>query len=155
MKFTSEVSVEGKGIDSIIKKMETMEKYEATAGFYGKMHPVHGVLDTYIAEVNNYGDDEIPERPFMDSAGTHSVIEIDRESPKLIGRIFAGEIPVRTGLKRLGEIEAKWISQLIITNYFTDNAKYTQKLKGKNDPLVDTGWLAENVDSKVEKKHGQ
>ena len=152
MKFTSEVSVEGKGIDSIISKMKTMDNYEATAGFYGKTHPVHGVKDTYIAEVNNYGDDVTPERPFMDTAATHSIIEIDRKMADLMYRILSGQIPVRSTLKELGEIEAKWISQFIITNYFTENAPATIDDKGFDDPLVHTGWMAENVDSKVRKK---
>ena len=156
LKITAEVKSDTKALDNIFKRLETLKNYEGSAGFYGKRHPVHGVTDAQIAASNEYGDpiNNIPERPFMRTAAAHSTLMVSNELKKRWPQHLKGKITTKTLLKDLSEKEAEMIKRFIITNDFVDNAAFTIAEKGFNDPLVNTGWLAENVDTKVRRKDG-
>lgn len=154
MKITAKVVSNTSFLDSLEKKLKTLTTYEGSAGFYGKMHPTHGVRDVEIAVTNEYGDptNNIPSRPFMRTAASHSGLMISNELKKLWPKYLKGQIKTVSLLKQLSEKEAEMIKRFIITNDFVDNSAFTIAQKGFNDPLVNTGWLAENVDTKVRKK---
>lgn len=154
MKFTSKTVSNQKGLNSILKKLKTLETHEGTAGFYGKMHPTHGVTDTEIAVKNEWGvpEEKIPSRPFMSTAASQGALKMNRLASKLFGQWLQGKITTKTMLKKLSEEEAEWIKHFIIHNSFEPNSDRTLEGKPGDQPLVNTGWLSENVGTKVRKK---
>ena len=116
--------------------------------FDGKPHPKTGETEATIAAINEFGVPSlnIPERPFMAATirdtkvGTKLAEELKRNltqqrarfSWKVVGKFYANEVAVTI----------RDFSQ-------PANAPLTISLKGFDNPLVETGHMMRNVDTRV------
>lgn len=158
MKTSIETTLDKKVLDSIIRRMETLDNWEGVAGFDNSIHPTHGEALVDMMIMNEYGgydptiNAEIPSRPALRTAGPLSANSIEKKAITLWGQFIKSEIKVPTFYKQLAEEEAIWIADIIRTNTFTPNAPLTLAYKSGTQPLVDTGYTADHVMSKAQKK---
>ena len=116
--------------------------------FDGKPHPKTGETEATVAAINEFGVESlnIPERPFMAATardtkvGERLAIEVKRNLFKQRSKF---------NWKAIGRFYAKEVSTTIRDFSQPVNAPLTISLKGFNNPLVETGTLMRNVDTRV------
>ena len=118
-------------------------------GFFdGKPHPKTGVSEATVAAINEFGveSDNIPERPFMAATARNT---------KVAGKL-ARELKQNLSSQRgafnwnvVGQFYANEVSITIRDFATPPNAPLTISLKGFDNPLVETGHMMRNVDTRV------
>ena len=133
-------------IELMKKLKDYAPTHRITVGFHansnaGKPHPNSKLTTVEIARINHYGNDRIPERPFLD-------VSIANKQGNLIARVNSD---LRKGLtpdqvsERLGA-RAVGIVQKYITDLRTPpNSPRTIAKKGSSNPLIDTGLMRQSV----------
>lgn len=150
-------SLDNKKLLSIIALSKNIDHVQGSAGFFPEqIHPVHGLPLGLIARKNNYGSlaEKIPPRPFF----TYALATCDnavgdvfkRETVQLFHHSHGNRL--RSILLKAAKSMENWIQVYILSDgLYPRNAPYTEKKKGFNRPLFETGYMAANVKSKVEK----
>ena len=152
----AKTNVDTTGLKSLIKKLDNLEDWDGEAGFDDRIHPKHDVPMSEIAEVNEYGDSDknTPSRPFMRTAADQSQVAIQRMFIKQYGLFIRGKTTSRNMMSKLAQEESEWIADVIRNNSFHKNAALTIALKGGTQPLVNSGYMADHVNSKAVKTTG-
>lgn len=143
--------------DALLKNIATLTKSESEAGFYSDQgHPNSEDSLAQIATLNNFGGEnpdptrgDIPARPFMTFSVQNAERTVGRKMAKgLEGLLKSGNVFNALDLPA-AELQ-KWIGWTIeMEELYTPNAPATISKKGRDEPLSDSGYLAENVERKV------
>ena len=143
-------------IDEILKDLEELNGVEVSAGYYNnKPHPEHD--DTYpnIAFYNTFGALGLPRRPFMQDAGQMNIKKIT----KIVGEAVVDSLQnksTKESLDKVAKQQKSDIKSAITNNNYLPNAEpyRTEKLElyGSSQPLIATGAMRDNIDTKISKK---
>lgn len=106
-----------------------------------------GVTALFKATVNNYGLG-VPKRPFMSVAFAQN----ESKYKKLIKDGFKKSLPSLSILKRIGVIGQSDVQKTIVDFKSPPNSDATVKIKGDNNPLIDSSHMVQSVSHSVEVK---
>jgi len=116
--------------------------------FDGSPHPKTGETEATVAAINEFGVESlnIPERPFMATTARSTKV----------GPVIAGEVKRQLSNSRggfrwntVGKFYANEVAVTIRDFSQPANAPMTISLKGFDNPLVETGHMMRNVDTRV------
>jgi hypothetical protein len=152
------VKLDLSGVKQLRRQLEKVAASEVDVGFLdGKAHPAEppgGLNLPSIALIQEFGAPEanIPPRPFMSE--TFRTSKAFKFAAAKLRMIFRGmNTDVRHSLfYLLGKFVAGEMSRNIKDWSEPANAPFTVDKKGFNDPLVETGFMRDNVDIRVKPK---
>ncbi len=132
--------------------------FQAFVTFGGKRATVKaGILDSAPAEVqkraiyNNFGTEDIPERPFLNNALRDNKSSYSWMIRKGALAAIIRRKPIADTMEDIGKKMVDDIQHEIITLHTPPNADSTVAKKGFNDPLIETYEMVETVDYEVER----
>ncbi len=154
IKTYSKVKSNLRGLAALKKKMKSITQYSAQAGYYDNKHPTAGISYAYLASIHEYGtrDGRIPQRDFITRAYLDWATSIKDDAEKAARDIIYRGVPVRTALKKIADEGAVFITNAAYSFDSPANAASTIRKKGFDNPLIETGKLANGVKTKVVKK---
>lgn len=151
--LTVQISKKKDILGKIIKRLETSVNDESRIGFFdGEMHPSGNPVAT-IAMINDVGSITNPPRPFM-SLGLKSILRSNayrKMYADYLRKILSGKITLRAAYDQIGKFAVEDLKQLIDDWTNPPNSAKTIAIKGRNDPLVDTGTMLNSVKHKIAK----
>lgn len=124
--------------------------YEVRVGFPdGKVDPV--IVDR--AAYNEFGTSNgVPARPFLSTAIDRNSKRYTRHLAKGIGRRLLRRASTRDVLSEIGEMAKADIQESITTWTSPPNTLSTQRKKGEDNPLVETGRMWDEVTYVIRRK---
>ena len=139
----------GKKLKAFVEKAKKAQGVRGVeVGFYSTSRYEDGTPVTNVAAWNEFGTENIPERPFFRNA----IAQMEESIPKVIEQSVDPETMVidtitaeRVGLKAQSEIQTS-ITKL----REPPNTRTTIARKQSSNPLVDTSFMREQVTFKVE-----
>lgn len=150
MKISSSATIDLKEINSLIRRMSSLESHEAQYGYFaGDIHQSSG-LDVAVL-VNTLQED----RPFMDYAG--DMMERHFEASNLwkkeVWCYLAGRGSIIQLLKQFGRIGETYVQASIDTGDWLPNAEWWREAKialyGSTAPLIETNEMYESVSTRI------
>lgn len=150
-KATLEVGFWGDMYEAIDRPFYTNYAKPNTKTFknpYGKPRRISSRKAVSVAEVaahNEYGGGHTPPRPFM----RDTIRKNWRKWQKFVQDRLPVILDGKKVMTELGDIMSDDISQMILRYTTPPNAPSTIKMKGFNDPLVDSGQMADSVRMRV------
>lgn len=136
-----------KGFDRIIKDIEGLRGVKAglleNAGAYPD-----GTSVVDVDVWNEFGTSRVPARPFMRVAVDQGGKELDAFVDHMFGLLVDGRTSAEGMDNSVGNAMADTIKKTIAGFDTPPNAPSTVKMKGRNDPLVDTGHMRDSIDYK-------
>lgn len=144
--MSAKVERKGKGLVDIVRRMEsraiTVGVHDDTGSYPG------GESVAQVAAWNEYGTENIPERPFLRA----TMAKRRKKYRTIMGTIAAaaieGKASVKEGMARLGELARSDVRNSIVNWSEPGNAPATIRKKGRDDPLVDTRRMVTSVEYK-------
>jgi HK97 gp10 family phage protein len=144
--MTAKVTRKGKGLADIVKRMEdraiTVGVHDDTGSY------PDGESVAQVAAWNEYGTEDIPERPFLRS----TMAKRRKKYTIIMGTIAAaaveGKASIKAGMARLGELVRSDVRNAIVNWSEPGNSPATIRKKGRDDPLVDTRRMLTSVEYK-------
>lgn len=139
------ITPDGERTQRLIDELKMTKLY---VGFKAGEHFEENGID--VAEValrNEFGDDNIPSRPFM----SQTYEKHDSEIIKLTKDAFANNDNAHDILRAIGEGIAGLMKAEIDSGEFAPNAPSTIARKGSNKPLIDTGTMRDSIEFWTEK----
>ena len=109
---------------------------------YGVQKPISVAA---VATFNEFGGGYTPPRPFM----RDTVRKNWRKWRTFVQDRFPSVLDCKKMLLELGDVMSSDLRQMIIDYKYPPNAPSTIKAKGFNDPLIDSGQMAESVRMEV------
>ena len=103
------------------------------------------------AVFNNFGTEDIPERPFMSNAIEDNKSNYRRAMRRAAPKILSGKETLARTLSKLGIYAEGHIKVEITELRIPGNAPATIKQKGSSNPLIEHGTMRAAVTHKVEK----
>lgn len=147
----SKVKCEMKEINNLFKRLETLEKYSVEYGYFeGDVHKNSGLDIAHLAEMLNYGTDDIIARPFMsmanDSAQRYS--ESSNEWKRWLWGYLKNGGRITQFLHKVGVACNRFIPQAILYGGWESNSDWWAKVKfekyGESQPLIETRELMDS-----------
>lgn len=133
------------------KIAKTPKSSSVAAGFFEDSKYPDGTSVVSVAVKNEYGEANIPARPFMQQTFENNQAKwlkfITQALAKQSGNYDTNTIANQLGLLMQGDIR-----DTIVNGDFVPNAPYTIAKKGKDTPLRDTLLMLQSVDYQVVKK---
>lgn len=122
--------------------MDELKRTSLSVGFKpGEHFEENGTDVAEVAIRNEFGDDNVPARPFM----SQTVLNHDAEITKLVGK--AVQLDSATAiLSLIGDGVAQLMRDEIDSGDFAPNSPVTIARKGSDKPLIDTGTMRESVE---------
>lgn len=123
----------------LLEKLIVYVGYQESSGSYED-----GASLVEVAAYNNLGSSDTPARPFMKTAFENhqdELLAICKDALKVI----ANGGTAQQALSRMGVSTKGLIQQEIVEGSFAPNAESTIAKKGSSKPLIDTGYMRENV----------
>jgi len=111
-----------------------------------------GLFDPGLAQIgayNEYGTKHIPERPFIRTTSDTKRSEWDAFMTDKMNKMTEGKGTIRQALTALGADMETDIKETITKWRTPPNAPSTIKIKGTDNPLIDTGKMRDAVSFKV------
>lgn len=144
----------GTTIMDVLRRARQMEGLDMSVGIQatqaGTKHGATSILQ--VAIWNEFGTRDIPERPFLRSAGVNSGAEWLRLLSEAIAEYALG-VKTRAAfeqkLRRLGLKMTADVRANIVNLRTPPNAASTIARKGSDNPLVDTGQLVRSIRSAI------
>jgi len=138
------------------KKLKQMAKSNKNSvvvkvGFFEGRKYSDGTSVVEVAVKNEYGEANIPARPFMQQTFENN----QAKWLKFITQAMAkqsGNYDINTIANQLGLLMQGDLRDTIVNGDFVPNAPYTIAKKGKDTPLRDTLLMLQSVDYQVVKK---
>lgn len=153
LKIQASISKKHTKIPHLVHQMLQLEGHSVRIGFFdGEMHHSGNTIAT-IAIINDLGLG-VPARPFM-SVGAKDVLKstaMRKQYAEVLRSISNKKISARDAYERIGKMSSEQIKQMIDDWTQPPNSPITQRMKGRNDPLVDTGQMRDAVKHKVVKR---
>lgn len=108
-------------------------------------HADDGASIADIALRNEFGDDNVPARPFLATNYERNSRRYGDQAERVFAAVLRGQMTVDEALQSLGAVQASDV-KTTITNWTTPpNAPSTVARKGENDPLVDSRTMRDHV----------
>lgn len=142
--ITVKTTAEGERFERLI---DELTKSKLSIGFKPGEHIEENGMD--VAEVafrNEFGDDNVPARPFMAQAIDNHPKEIDKIVSRATRSTSAQAI-----LNSIGEGIVELIKAEIDNGDFVPNAPATVAAKGSDKPLIDTGMMRDSIEHWITK----
>lgn len=139
----------------IKRELQQLEKHNVQAGILsdkGSDAVEGGHTLAEIASFNEFGTDDIPERPAHRTAFEQSKAGFQRRLAGIVGLVAQGKISYVTGFERLGAWYVGELKQSVINWSDPPNADSTVRQKGANNPLIDTGRTVNSIDFEIVKQ---
>jgi len=159
VKTTKTTVVRDYGYRRLVKTLNSLQRQGnnigVDVGFFEDAKTSDG---TSIAEYMTYnetgtenedGTELIPARPFMSTTVDKNSDKYKRAEERLLARVAAGGMNIVGVYATLGEMIRADIVKAIRNWTQPPNAESTQRAKGKNDPLHETGAAMNNVEKRV------
>lgn len=158
---TTKVKYDKKGLLQLRDRFKKLDDWSGQAGFWKEQKHPNGKLNAAeLANILEYGANlskatgKIPPRPFIHDGAEDSVLELKRLYQAQFNAFVEGKKSPRDVLRPIALSMAKWIQMRILYNDYVGNRPYTIEKKGFDHPLMETGWLADNVMTKTRLKKG-
>lgn len=103
-----------------------------------------------VAFFNEFGTARIPERSFIRSTMDEKRSEFEATRDRLLNLVVDQRIDVKTALTALGFRVSQEIKAKIVRLNSPPNAPSTIAKKGFNNPLIDTRFMLNSIDFKVD-----
>lgn len=97
-----------------------------------------------VVAYNEFGTSTIPARPFMKQSFENHPDKLNAECGAAVASINNGG-SAEAALTRIGVFAKGLIQEEIVEGGFAPNAPSTIRKKGSAQPLIDTGFMRENV----------
>lgn len=140
-KFTSKVTSTNT-LPQLLKKLESLDMWEAEAGFDDRDHPESGTPLWVVARTNEFGEG-VMERPFMSNAFAYTMAN-KKSLVKALQTVIYGKATAKGMYMDIAEDMAQTIRDIIDEGNFVVTNNPT--------PLIDSGFLRSNVLAGVVKK---
>ena len=149
------VTCDTKILDSLIRQVSKGD-LTGRAGFFEDSgeHPRSGATAYEIAAINNNGAPEanIPERPFVTDGAYEGELKTQAILSQSIRKVHRGQTTFKKAHREASEVQRDYIlAQLVLGPFvYAGNAQSTVDRKGRNMPLLETGWLQKQIDIKYD-----
>lgn len=150
------------GLDGLKAKLVELRDRKILVGVVGdnatRLHPNgNGETIGQVGKWMEFGTEQIDKRPFVHEgiARLRKTDKIKASLKKAVSAIVDGRAQTpEAALESLGDNAVNYVREAIDVSYewAKDNAESTEKKKGFNHPLIDTGALRDAVNFKVVKK---
>lgn len=157
------VIVDYSGLERLVKRLENLEKKQIKWGFFNRRYSSDND-NLFVAQVALWqeqgtqkagGGQHIPPRPFFNTNVLRVTQQSDPDGAKTyrllddaVRTVFESRMDTKK-LDAVGEHLQQSLRNEIDTWLHPKNADYTIFLKGRDDPLVDSGTMRDSVESKV------
>ena len=155
-KISSTTKSDMSQITGLFTRLNSLEKYEVEYGYFeGDIHNESGLDIAYLAEMLNYGTDDIIARPFMNFAGDmmDRHFEVDSQWRKELWQYLCGKGQIKTILKQFGRVGEAYVQASIDVGDWAENVEWWKNYKfqkyGQSAPLLASQELYNSVDSRV------
>lgn len=103
-----------------------------------------------IAKINEYGDGDIPPRPFMRQT-LHKNSDFKSDIQEAVRDIINFKVSFKSAFRKVGVKAMQEMQKEFTDGKFKENSKFTIKKKKSSRPLMDKGHLRRNVSWRLEK----
>ena len=149
MAFSTSVSTKGGDkLKAALKKAEEARRSKVKVGFFSTARYDDGQPVAEVAALQEFGGGNVPERPFF----RQSIAIIENELPGKLAKIIdpATMTVDAAAADKIGEYAKDVIQGRIADFQDPGNAEATILAKGKDDPLVLSGKMADSVSYETE-----
>ncbi len=160
LKISSKATIDTKGMTKFMNRLRDLDTHEVHYGYFlGDTHKESGLDIAWLAATLNYGNDDMPARPFMNLAGdmVDRHFQISKKHGPEIWQYLCGVGTINSLLKQFGKVGETYVQASIDTGDWVDNAEWWKQAKfekyGRSAPLVASQELYEDVKSKVVKSN--
>ena len=131
------------GWSDFVAGFEGLNGYALTVGIHQEDDEVTETGATIVeyATYSEFGTEDIPARPFLQSTAQEQKDRWATLSGQLFGRVLDGKLLPRTALDALGTRAAADVKRKIVTLREPPNAPATIARKGSSNPLIDTNRM--------------
>lgn len=152
LKPTVNVLKKGKGLEGLLKSLEALAKRDVLVGIpeANSSRPMEGPNNAELAFLHTEGSpaQRIPARPFLQPSIMAEKEEIAKRQIKVIQAALKGDVQLSiVEIEKLGEMARQnaydWFKDP--RNNWPPNAPMTIRLKGSDQPLIDTGNLRKSI----------
>ena len=144
------------GLDKFIKECVKLEQKQISIGFDNTQHPETDLTNAELAYILELGADKanIPPRNFMDSTNYQFGVDNMKITPIAVKKILYKNASPESVLKTVGNKQKKLMQEIMDIKLFTNplNKESTVKQKGRDDALIDTGFLKKSIKVNVGNK---
>lgn len=147
----SNLTPEGKRYFAELKKLERLE---VQVGYWRGEKQYNDKNKTELVDVavaNELGTSTIPARPFMKQSFENHEDVLQKECDNAIDAIAKGDSALQA-LQKIGLSCKGLVQDEIVDGGFAPNAPSTIAKKKSERPLIDTGYMRQNVDFKIKKR---
>lgn len=153
---------EDKGLEALVTKMEELKTLCLDVGYLdSKRHKGAKMTIAQLAYLQETGFSHsfngrtivTPARPFL-STSTYvawGTTFLPNRVPDILSSLFLPNRSSKATIEKLGRLTTEFVKDAIDGWTIPENAPYTVKLKGFNNPLVETGQMRDSVQYKVRK----
>lgn len=142
-----------KRLDKLIREVSKGNK-TAQVGYFedSGVHPRSGLSAADVARIQENGSEHIPQRPWVTDGANEAHLPTQRAMKFALRKIQRGEMTVEQALRKAAEIQKFKITQVLdqAKFFYRENADSTIRTKGFNSPLLETGWIRDKIDIKIE-----
>ena len=143
-----DLTKEGK---AYLAELQKLIDHEVRVGFEVGKHAYEDGTDLVaIAAFNEFGSSDTPARPFVKQSFELHENELMQICWAALNNIYNGGT-AETSLKQIGVFVKGLMQQEIIDGDFEPNAPSTIKKKGSATPLIDTGFMRQNVEYSIKR----
>lgn len=134
-----------RGFDRIVADMKALRGVKAGLLESAPAYP-DGTSVVDVGVYNEFGTSRIPARPFMRVAMDQGGKELEAFVSHMVDLLIDGRTDPKGVDDSVGNAAADTIRKTIAGFNKPPNAPSTVKVKGRDDPLVDTGHMRDSVD---------
>jgi len=160
LKISSSATLDTKEMTKFLNRLRDLNTHEVHYGYFeGDIHEDSGLDIAWLAATLNYGNENIPARPFMDLAGdmVDRHFQISKTYGVDIWQYLCGTGTIKTLLKQFGRVGETYVQASIDTGTWEDNVEWWKQIKfdkyNRSAPLVASQEMYESVKSKVVKSN--
>lgn len=147
------VTVKDRGWNRIKREMTKASGSGVKVGVQADVKPRKDPTEDMlaIAVINEFGfkPKRIPQRSFIRASFDKYKNSLDSYNKRLMTQVIAGKLPMKKALGLLGKVHQEQIQDYIRDLKVPENAELTIRLKGFDNPLIETGQLRRSIDYKV------
>lgn len=143
-----------KGAKALQQRLDFAKGRVITIGIHGEegAHPDgdSGLTVAEVATINEFGEGDVPARPFVSSWAEANESNVKRDFSNLGKAIVKGKITPERGLDLLALKYSDQVKAHARSGIAPPNAPSTIAKKGSDTTLVDTGQMVSSITGKVE-----
>ena len=136
------------GLEKLKRTLQKLAKETVEYGYYAEDVYPDGDTAPEIASINEYGSFENPPRPFFEqsiSALRNNPFHDAKHALKVEAQAALTRGVVGSNMDAVGEALVEGVVEQIVMMDDPPNSTSTIRRKGKNDPLIDTGFMKEST----------